>query len=209
MIQQQEPIGRHSANLKDFGFGNYRVIYADCPWQFDTWSDGGKDRAPDRHYSTMPTSEIVAMGADIWALSDRKAALLFLWVYQPLLPQALAVMKAWEFTYSTIAFVWVKEAGEFPSPIFDFLPVIPRRGLGYHTRAGAEICLLGVRGSGFKIQSRAEPQVVIEPPREHSRKPDCIREMIARMYDGPRLEMFARSASAGFDAFGNEVEKFS
>ena len=42
---------------------------------------------------------------------------------------------------------------------------------------------------------------------KHSRKPDEVRKRIELLFgDVPRLEMFARSPSEGWDVFGNEVE---
>jgi N6-adenosine-specific RNA methylase IME4 len=49
----------------------------------------------------------------------------------------------------------------------------------------------------------------MEPPREHSRKPDQVRDMIVELCgDVPRVELFARTTADGWDAWGNETEKF-
>jgi len=46
--------------------------------------------------------------------------------------------------------------------------------------------------------------------REHSRKPDIIRDEIKRMFpECKRLELFARQQYPGWDAWGNEVDKFT
>ena len=45
------------------------------------------------------------------------------------------------------------------------------------------------------------------PIREHSRKPDCIRERIVELCgDLPRIELFARQKTKGWDYFGNEIK---
>ena len=44
--------------------------------------------------------------------------------------------------------------------------------------------------------------------REHSRKPDFLRDQICDLFEGPRIELFGRSEHPGFDVFGNEVDKF-
>ena len=55
-------------------------------------------------------------------------------------------------------------------------------------------------------QSRGVHQIVYEPVREHSRKPDCIRDKIAKLCgDLPRIELFARQKVEGWDCWGNEV----
>ena len=46
----------------------------------------------------------------------------------------------------------------------------------------------------------------IFPLREHSRKPDEIRDAIVELVgDLPRIELFARQRFDGWDAWGNEV----
>ena len=47
------------------------------------------------------------------------------------------------------------------------------------------------------------------PRREHSRKPDEVADAIVRLCgDLPRIELFARTRRPGWDAWGNEVDKF-
>ena len=71
----------------------------------------------------------------------------------------------------------------------------------------AELCLLATTGSPKRL-SRGVPQVIAEPIREHSRKPDCVYERIEALVDGPYLELFARQEYPGWDAWGNEVGKY-
>ena len=183
----------------------YRVVYADPPWKFKTFSDEGKDRAPEQHYSTMTIEEICAIPVKEWMADD---SLLFIWVYQPLLPETFEIMAAWCFKYVTIGFVWVKISGGQDRLFYAQEDV--RKSLGYYTRAGAEICLIAKRGKGIPGRlSKSEGQVVLSPVREHSRKPDEIAESIVELYgDVPRLEMFARTKRVGWDVFGNETGKF-
>jgi site-specific DNA-methyltransferase (adenine-specific) len=45
------------------------------------------------------------------------------------------------------------------------------------------------------------------PKREHSRKPDQIRNAIIELLgDLPRIELFARQKTEGWDVWGDEVE---
>jgi N6-adenosine-specific RNA methylase IME4 len=48
---------------------------------------------------------------------------------------------------------------------------------------------------------------VIEAPRgKHSSKPACFREMIEKTFPSlPKVEMFARAKSEGWDCWGNEA----
>jgi site-specific DNA-methyltransferase (adenine-specific) len=52
--------------------------------------------------------------------------------------------------------------------------------------------------------------VILSPLREHSRKPDEIRERIVELLgDIPRIELFARQTVRGWDCWGNETHKFN
>lgn len=188
----------------DLGRGRYRVIYADPPWKFAAWSHRGENRGAVQHYGCMDLDAIKALPVGDLAAAD---AVLFMWVVQPMLPQALELIAAWGFEFKTVAFYWVKIKGKQDRLFYAGEDV--RLGLGYHTRSGAEQCWLATRGKGYDKLTQAEPQVVFSPLREHSRKPDEIAAAVTRLAAGPRVELFARSAHAGFDAWGNESAKFS
>ena len=77
--------------------------------------------------------------------------------------------------------------------------------MGYYTRSNNEICLLATKGKPKRISSKVH-QVVIEKIREHSRKPDTVRNRIVELCgDLPRIELFARQKTPGWDVWGNEV----
>lgn len=45
------------------------------------------------------------------------------------------------------------------------------------------------------------------PRLEHSRKPDIVREKLVQLLgDVPRIELFARQSSHGFDVWGNQCD---
>jgi N6-adenosine-specific RNA methylase IME4 len=53
---------------------------------------------------------------------------------------------------------------------------------------------------------QSPPSVITSPRREHSRKPDEAYDLIERMYpELPKLELFARQARPGWDAWGNHA----
>ena len=94
------------------------------------------------------------------------------------------------------AFVWLKQN---KSGKGFFL------GLGWWTRSNAEICLLAVKGKP-KRKNASVRQLVFAPIEQHSKKPDIVRDRILElMGDLPRIELFARQASPGWDVWGNEV----
>ena len=80
-------------------------------------------------------------------------------------------------------------------------------GLGYWTRANPEQCLLATRGKPGRLAKDVR-RLVVAPRREHSRKPDQIRELIERLVQGPYLELFARETKPGWDCWGNQVGIF-
>jgi N6-adenosine-specific RNA methylase IME4 len=87
--------------------GGFRVVYADPPWTFATYSDRGKGRSAEAHYDCLSLDRICALPVKEWAAED---ALLLLWTTDPLLPQALRVVEACGFAYKTVGFYWVKLA---------------------------------------------------------------------------------------------------
>jgi N6-adenosine-specific RNA methylase IME4 len=192
--------------LADLERKHYAAILADPPWRFATYDKRAavvslSDRSVV-HYRTMPDEEILALPVGELAAED---SVLFLWMVWALLPLALRTIEAWGFQYKTCAFAWLKgHAGQLELFRDD---VSATMGPGYWTRANSEVCLLATRGRPRRIAMNVR-QGIIEPRREHSRKPDCVRERIERLCAGPYLELFARSRRAGWDAWGDEVGRF-
>lgn len=174
------------------GAGPYRVVLADPAWNWKAWSKKGEGRSAKRHYSVMDLEAIKALPvASICA----KDCYLFLWVTWPMLEHGLEVIKAWGFTYKTGGFDWMKtsKAGK------------PIMGTGYHTRANTEPCLLATRGKPNRLKADV-PMAILEPRREHSRKPDCIYDRTERLAAGPYVELFARHRRPGWSSWGLEVK---
>ena len=169
----------------------YQIIYADPPWSYRSGKVQGAAR---NHYETMKDEELYHL--PVQNLAD-KNCVLFLWCTFPKLPEALKLIEAWGFTFKTVAVVWIKQNRKSESLFW---------GMGYWTRANAEICLLATKGSP-KRQSAGVHQVIISHVEEHSKKPAEARERIVKlMGDLPRIELFARQQSPGWDVWGNEVE---
>jgi site-specific DNA-methyltransferase (adenine-specific) len=121
---------------------------------------------------------------------------LLLWAIDPMLPQAFKVIESWGFKYKTVAFTWAK-TNKKSEGFFT--------GLGYWTRGNPEMCLLATRGKPKRI-SKSVKQLVVDRRREHSRKPDRIRDDIVQLCgDVSRIELFARQKTEGWDSWGNEV----
>lgn len=173
------------------GQKKYQVIYADPPWQYRNGSVQGAAR---NHYQTMGDEDLYRLPIQELTAED---CILFLWCTFPKMPEALALIEAWGFTFKTTAFVWVKQNKSGDGYFF---------GLGWWTRSNAEICLLAVKGKP-KRKSAGISQLIISPVEEHSKKPDQTREKIVELVgDVPRLELFARQKAEGWDSWGNEVD---
>lgn len=142
----------------------------------------------------MSINELCALPVAELAAPD---SALFLWATFPQLPEALRLIKAWGFQYKSVAFVWLKKNKKADSWFY---------GLGFWTRGNAEVCLLATRGH-LKRQAADIHQFIISPIEAHSKKPDEARDkIVALMGDLPRVELFARQTSPGWDVWGNEVD---
>ncbi|MYE01165.1 MAG: DNA methyltransferase [Alphaproteobacteria bacterium] len=194
------------------GATRYRAILADPPWHFrartalqvGNWTSR---RDAEKHYPVMGIEDIKAL--PVREMADKDAHL-FLWTTGPNLPKAFDVIEAWGFRYSAIAFTWVKLKRSFDPRQIRVVALAESDlhvGLGLTTRKNAEFCLLGRRGSARR-NSRKVREIILAPVREHSRKPDEQYDRIEEYCDGPYLELFARQAWPGWDAWGDEVGKF-
>ena len=94
----------------------------------------------------MSIDELCALPVAELAAKD---SALFMWATFPQLPEALRLIRAWGFTYKSVAYIWLKK----------------------------------------------------------NKKADETRDkIVALMGDLPRVELFARQTSPGWDVWGNEVE---
>ena len=77
--------------------------------------------------------------------------------------------------------------------------------MGRWTRGNTEACFIGVRG---KIQRKSNKvfQLIRSRIEGHSKKPDIVRNRIVELVGNlPRIELFARKSTPGWDSWGNEV----
>jgi N6-adenosine-specific RNA methylase IME4 len=177
---------------------HYKVIYADPPWTFSTYSRKGKGRSAEAYYDCMSLADIKALPVCEWAADD---CVLFLWTTDPLLEKAFEVIRAWGFTYKTVGFYWAKLRK--PDPCYNDDSFFT--GLGFWTRANPELCLLATRGKPHRRSTNVR-KLIVSPRREHSRKPDEAYARIEALCEGPYLEMFARSSQPGWDRWGLDAD---
>jgi N6-adenosine-specific RNA methylase IME4 len=175
----------------------FRTILADPPWRFQNKT--GKVAPEHRRlsrYATMTLAEICAL--PVPALSAPTTHL-YLWCPNALLPDGLAVMAAWGFTYKA-NIVWYKVRKDGGSD---------GRGVGFYFRNVTELILFGTCGKNARTLAPGRRQVnlLATRKREHSRKPDEQYPLIETCSPGPYLELFGRGIRPGWSAWGNEADE--
>jgi len=170
----------------------YQVIYADPPWSYND-KMSGHSFSLDHEYQTQSLDWIKSLLVESIAERD---AVLFLWAVSPQLPEAFEVLKAWGFKYKTLGFCWSKKTSNG----------LNVSNLGRWTMGNVELCLLATRGKPQRICKNIK-QLVVAERTKHSAKPSEVRDRIVQlMGDVPRIELFAREKTEGWDVWGNEVQ---
>ncbi len=175
----------------------FHTILADPPWQFEnrTGKVAPEHRRLNR-YSTLALNEICEIPVQMAA---EDTAHLYLWVPNALLPDGLAVLKAWGFTYkSNIVWHKIRKDGGPDG-----------RGVGFYFRNTTELILFGIRGRMRTLDpGRSQVNIIKSRKQEHSRKPDEQYELIQSCSPGPYLELFARGNRPGWVLWGNQAESY-
>lgn len=175
----------------------YHVIYADPAWKFGNRNTGGSmTSSAEAKYTVTCVADMAAL--PVAQLADKHCLLVMWWVGS--MPQeAIDLCRAWGFRLVNMnGFVWRKLTKTKRIPVF---------GMGFTTRAGSESALIGVRGKlGRLIKNKSVRAVIEAPVGRHSEKPNEFREAIEKLCgDVPRIELFARLATPGWDCWGNEA----
>ena len=174
----------------------YSIIYADPPWEYNSRANH-KTRfrgGACGHYNLMSMEEIKKLPINELAEDN---CVLFLWTTFPYLDEQIRLFEHWGFKYKTLGFSWIKINKRNGKAFF---------GVGYYAKSNCEVCLMGIKGKMKPISNNVS-SVIISPRREHSRKPDEVREKIVELFgDVPRIELFARQKVEGWDVWGNEVK---
>ena len=180
LITQYLPEPKENKSLIELPKGEFNVIYADPAWEY---SNSGISGAAKNHYPTMSTDAICNL-----KIPSAENAVLFLWVTNPLLEDALRVVSAWGFEYKT-NMVWIKN----------------RAGQGFYVKGQHELLFICVKGN-FRPDDSIYIKSVLESEREkHSKKPEKFYNIIETLYPkGKYLELFARNKRSGWQSWGND-----
>jgi site-specific DNA-methyltransferase (adenine-specific) len=195
----------------------YQILLTDCPWPYFN-PKGNLSKYGGTPYKQIPLETLKQLPVPQIAAED---SLLFMWSTLPKLPEALEVMKAWKFRFTTIPFMWLKinPNGLCWTASKDYIlddvtvyqsDIILRggiySGLGSYTCGNQELVLMGKRGHPKRIVKNIK-QTVIAPRGKHSHKPVEVRDRIVKlMGDVPRIELFATEKADGWDAIGGAID---
>jgi N6-adenosine-specific RNA methylase IME4 len=185
------------------GHKRFGVALVDPPWRYVTWTkrDGHVRSSRSREVLYRTATWDYLKRLPVAAVMERHSVLV-LWVPWPQLLRGIELAEAWGFAYSTCGFDWMKTTKSG----------VPAIGQGFWTRSNTEVALLFTRGKPKRTDSRAARSVrmaILEPRREHSRKPDCVHDRIAALVPGPFLELFGRREVPGWTVLGDQVGKFN
>ena len=188
-----------TSSVIDLPNKKYNIIYADPPWHYGSKSavnntTGRAIKPLSDHYSTMSLQALKNMPIKNMTKDD---AACFMWVTDSHIDEALEVLRSWGFAYKTIAFNWVKTTskGNYCKNVAPW------------TMKSSEICLLGIKGRMTKYkQANNIESLVIAQRTQHSQKPNEVRKRIEDLFgDLPRIELFARQKTDGWDVWGDEI----
>jgi N6-adenosine-specific RNA methylase IME4 len=164
--------------------GVYEVVAMDPPWAY------GREYDPETSRVAAPYPEMTqAQLLDLTPPFAQDCAL-FLWTTHAFIFDAKELLDKWGFQYKA-TIVWDKE----------------RLGMGQWLRMQCEFCLIGIKGAR-NWTNTTWADVIREPRREHSRKPEKFYEMVESITTGRRLEFFSREQRKGWATYGNDTEKF-
>jgi N6-adenosine-specific RNA methylase IME4 len=170
--------------------GLFNVISVDPPWPYEgeskkTTSFDSVGRRVANPYPEMSITDIKKIEMPL--MED---SVVLLWTTHKFLPDAFEILKDWGMDYKA-TLVWNKE----------------KIGMGAWFRMQCEFCLVGIKGKPY-WENTTFRDILNEPRREHSRKPDSFFEMIEQITKGRRLEYFSREKRTGWEVFGNDIHKF-
>ena len=190
-----ERAARQRVDLTGLPMFAFRTILADPAWLYENWSEKGEAKSPQSQYDCLPLH--VIKGMEVANLAHPDGCVLLLWGTAPMVPEALEVVAAWGFTYSSMA-AWAKRSRGGRKWAF---------GTGHRFRSAMEPIILATMNEP-PLRARNVRNLIEAPVRQHSRKPDAVYDMAEAIGAGPYLELFARQTRPGWTAWGNQADKF-
>jgi N6-adenosine-specific RNA methylase IME4 len=172
----------------------YNIIYIDPPWKYSFNNKKETTYTAARHYDSLDLNELIRL--PIPQIAAENCALC-IWVTNPLTYEVFDLIKLWGFKFKTLLFNWIKHTKNNKVWV----------SVGNYTRPMSELCWLWMKGSLERLDHNVE-QVHYQPVQGHSKKPGIFRDEIVKLFgDLPRVELFARESSNGWDSWGDQLAK--
>lgn len=149
----------------------FNTIVADPPWPYEPENKKRYAMTHRAHYDRMSLKDICAIPVADVVHPDGH---LWLWTTNPGLEMALEVVKAWGFTYKTMA-TWRKS----------------KMGLGWWLRSRTEHLIFAARSTKLRTSPGSFTTEIKGKWRGHSIKPVSAYKMIEALSPGPYLELFS------------------
>jgi len=183
--KRQESIIEQANKEAAMPSGEYSCIVIDPPWNYGTSYDPESRRVANP-YPEMTFEQIAAL-----EIKAKKDSVMFLWTTHKFIWDAKKLLEKWGFEYRSML-VWDKE----------------KMGMGDLFRMQCEFCLVGIKGKPVLNNPQNIRDIIREPRREHSRKPEAFYKMVGVLCPGNKIEYFAREKREGYVVFGNDTDKF-
>ena len=164
--------------------GLFDVIVCDPPWAY------GREYDPDGSRVSSPYPEMKQSDLLKIKIPSSKDCVLFMWTTHAFIWDAKELLDEYGFEYKA-NLVWNKQ----------------KMGMGAWLRMQCEFCLIGIKGTPL-WDNKTHRDIIEEPRREHSRKPESFYKLVEEITIGTRLEFFSRKSRKGWSVYGNETQKF-
>jgi N6-adenosine-specific RNA methylase IME4 len=179
--KQKEDIKSGAVSLPE---GLYDIIVIDPPWNY------GREYDPEGSRVANPYPEMNQEELKLIEIPSAENCIMWLWTTHAFMMDARELLKHWGFEYKA-TMVWDKE----------------KIGMGSWLRMQCEFCLLGIKGKPLWY-SKDIRDIIREPRREHSRKPEGFYGMIDNGFVGKKLDYFSRAERDGWSVMGNDLGRF-
>ena len=164
--------------------GKYDVIVIDPPWDVKKIERYvAPNQSKELDYPTMDAEQIANI-----KIPANDNCHIFLWTTQKFLPTSFEILKHWGVKY-VLTMVWHKPGGFQPYNLPQY---------------NAEFCLYGRIGTPIFKETKSFFTCYEWPRGAHSEKPQGFYDLINRVTDGNRIDMFNRRVIEGFETWGNE-----
>ena len=172
--------------ISDWPIDKYSVVVIDPPWPMKKIKREVRPKQRGFDYQVLSVEEIG--GLDVPGILDAEG-IVFLWTTQKYLPDAFTILEKWGLRYR-FTMVWHKPGG---IQIWNY------------PQFNGEFVVVGTKGK-YKFTSCKAFNVVFNAPRAgHSVKPEEFYDLLKRVTDGPRIDIFNRRIIDGFDRWGDEA----